>query len=126
MNLKARELERRLTLWAAANPRADAAPLVLEAAEYLAGATMTKREIQAAEYAAESVPSPDDVVEGTLRLTRRQWEALVCHVENDVALAEVGLSPHIGREAMKDIIDTANAVTREVKRATGIDGGFGE
>lgn len=30
------ELARRLTLWAAANPRSDAAPLVLEAAEALA------------------------------------------------------------------------------------------
>lgn len=29
------ELARRLTLWAAANPRSDAAPLVLEAAEEL-------------------------------------------------------------------------------------------
>jgi hypothetical protein len=30
------ELARRLTLWAAANPRSDAAPLVLSAAEALA------------------------------------------------------------------------------------------
>ena len=29
------DLARRLTLWAAANPRSDAAPLVLEAAEEL-------------------------------------------------------------------------------------------
>ena len=60
------------------------------------------------------------MIEGTLRLTRRQWAAVIAHVRNDEALMEVGLAPQIGRSLMDDIHRTADSIVAEIERATGV------
>ena len=76
-----------------------------------------------AEPSAASAGYGDEVmIEGTLRLTRRQWAAVIAHVRNDEALMEVGLAPQIGRRAMDEIHRMADAIASEIERATGVDG----
>lgn len=66
----------------------------------------------AREVMREVVVDPYEVLSGCLSLTREQWRALVCHVENDVAFAEVGLAPQIGAAAMKQISENAAAIVK--------------
>jgi len=62
------------------------------------------------------------MIEGTLRLTRRQWAAIIGHVRSDEALMAVGLAPQIGRRAMDEIHRMADVIVSEIERATGVDG----
>ena len=60
-------------------------------------------------------------ITATLSLTKDQWESIINHIMDDIALLEVGLAPQIGRDKMNNIVSNGLKIVNQIKEASGID-----
>ena len=62
-----------------------------------------------------------NMITATLSLTKDQWESIIRHIVNDIAMLELGLSPQIGRDRMNVIENSGLDIANKIKEAAGID-----
>jgi hypothetical protein len=62
-----------------------------------------------------------NMITATLSLTKDQWESIIRHIVNDIAILEIGLSPQIGRDKMNVIVNSGLDIANKIKEAAGID-----
>jgi hypothetical protein len=62
-----------------------------------------------------------NMITATLSLTKDQWESIIRHIVNDIAMLELGLSPQIGRDRMNVIVNSGLDIVNKIKEAAGID-----
>jgi predicted DNA-binding protein YlxM (UPF0122 family) len=62
-----------------------------------------------------------NMITATLSLTKDQWESIINHIMDDLALLEVGLAPQIGRDKMNNIVSNGLKIVNQIKEASGID-----
>jgi hypothetical protein len=62
-----------------------------------------------------------NMITATLSLTKDQWESIINHIMDDIALLEVGLAPQIGRDKMNNIVSNGLKIVNQIKEASGID-----
>jgi hypothetical protein len=62
-----------------------------------------------------------NMITATLSLTKDQWESIIRHIVNDIAMLELGLSPQIGRDRMNVIVNSGLDIANKIKEAAGID-----
>ena len=62
-----------------------------------------------------------NIITATLSLTKDQWESIIRHIVNDIAMLELGLSPQIGRDRMNVIVNSGLDIVNKIKEAAGID-----
>jgi hypothetical protein len=62
-----------------------------------------------------------NMITATLSLTKDQWESIIRHMVNDIAMLELGLSPQIGRDRMNVIVNSGLDIANKIKEAAGID-----
>jgi hypothetical protein len=62
-----------------------------------------------------------NMITATLSFTKDQWESIISHIMDDIALLEVGLAPQIGRDKMNNIVSNGLKIVNQIKEASGID-----
>ena len=62
-----------------------------------------------------------NMITATLSLTKDQWESIINHIMDNIALLEVGLAPQIGRDKMNNIVSNGLKIVNQIKEASGID-----
>ena len=62
-----------------------------------------------------------NMITATLSFTKDQWESIIRHIVNDIAILELGLSPQIGRDRMNVIVNSGLDIVNKIKEAAGID-----
>ena len=62
-----------------------------------------------------------NMITATLSLAKDQWESIIRHIVNDIAMLELGLSPQIGRDRMNVIVNSGLDIVNKIKEAAGID-----
>jgi predicted DNA-binding protein YlxM (UPF0122 family) len=63
----------------------------------------------------------NETITAMLSLTKDQWESIISHIMNDVAMLETGLSAQIGRDRMSDIVSNSLEIVYKIQEASGVD-----